>query len=116
MNPLPNANRSCLTLRELVVPVPGWSIQAPEPPQRFLVYAPHAVGQQGHTTMASGDYGLLGLLEPFVIRLSRAVGKQVLGDLMRRQTRRPSRPSMAGCPDGIAYHRAPFCARHPNGG
>ena len=116
MNHLAHTHDRCLTLREIVVPVPGRALDAPEASRRFLVYALHEVGHQrlGSTALHSG--GMHALLEPFVLRLSRAVGEQVLGGLMRIRTRVQGRPSAAGRPVVTPYHRTPSCPRQSKGG
>ncbi len=116
MNHLAHTHDRCLTLREIVVPVPGRALDAPEASRRFLVYALHDAGYRTPVSSAPAGSGVLAVLEPFVLRLSREVGEQVLGGLMRIRTRVQGRPSAAGRPVVTPYHRTPSCPRQSKGG
>ena len=71
------------TLRAVVVSAPGPVVYASASPRRFLVHAVHNPGQQPPVSCARNEGGALGLLEPFVLRLSREVGRHILGGLIR---------------------------------
>jgi len=116
MNPLSHTHERCLTLREIVVPVPGWVVPAVEVAPRFLVYALHATGPRAQASQPSGHGGVLAVLEPFVHGLSREVGEQVLSGLMQIRRRVEERPSLSGHPSAPAYQRTPPRPRPRKGG